>query len=550
MDERDVATWWACQFVDAAYLHGLRHAVISPGSRSTPLALAFHAHRDIRTHVLIDERVAGFFALGISKSTGIAAAVVTTSGTAVANLYPAVLEARASETPLMVLSADRPPLHRGIGASQTLDQIKIFADAPLFFHEVGEPRTDSGDVNRLRVLASQSLRIANTGGPVHLNFAFRKPLEPTAVFSFPFSVFSGESSLKTENRQPTTVVQIPSTDRPILLAGPMHHRRGYGRIIAELALALDAPIFAEPGALDGTPLPESHVFPATDRFLRDIDPDLVIRFGHHPVSKGAEILLSKGIRQIHVFDGKQMQNPESVEFDWIDAPAESLKIEVGSRSESGWMDGLNERRAVFLTHRDDLLATEPAFTDLHVHQAVLSALKGMDVMVSNSYPIRDLDLMWTPALSAGGLKVFTNRGVAGIDGVTSTAAGIVAGTGRPAVLVTGDVAFVHDLNALLTRKELSARLVVVVIDNGGGTIFRMLPLNESTGVYQRYFETPQDVDVAALCTGYKVEYQHVHSASSLVSSLLSLSPSPGISVLHCRTDADASMRLRKAMDKA
>lgn len=549
MDERDLATWWACQFVDAAYLHGLRHAVISPGSRSTPLALAFHAHPDIRTHVLIDERVAGFFALGLSKSTGATAAVVTTSGTAVANLYPAVLEARASETPLMVLSADRPPLHRGIGASQTLDQIKIFADAPLFFHEVGEPRTDTADVNRLRVLAAQSLRIANSGGPVHLNFAFRKPLEPTAVFSYPFSVFGGESSLKTKNRQPTTKYQLPNTQRPILLAGPMHHRKGYGRIIAELALALDAPVFAEPGALDGTPLPESHVFPATDRFLRDIDPDLVIRFGHHPVSKGAEMLLSKGVRQIHVFDGKQMQNPESVELEWIDAPADSLTFAITTTSMAGWMDGLNQRKADFLARRDQLLADEPAFTDLHVHQAVLPALNGMDVMVSNSYPIRDMDLMWTPALSAGGLKVFTNRGAAGIDGVTSTAAGIVAGTGRPAVLVTGDVAFVHDLNALLTRKELSARLAVVVIDNGGGTIFRMLPLNESAEVHQRYFETPQDVDIAALCAGYNVEYHRITSASQLTDSRL-LIPDAGISVLHCRTDADASMRLRKALAKA
>ena len=553
MDERDLATWWACQFVDAVYLHGLRHAVISPGSRSTPLALALHAHPRIRTHVLIDERVAGFFALGLSKSTGSTAAVVTTSGTAVANLYPAVLEARASETPLMVLSADRPPLHRGIGASQTLDQIKIFADAPLFFHEVGEPRIDTADVNRLRVLAAQSLRIANSGGPVHLNFAFRKPLEPGTDFVFPYSVignrYSVKSPLSNTYQLPITNYQLPNTQRPILLAGPMHHRKGYGRIIAELALALDAPVFAEPGALDGTPLPESHVFPATDRFLRDIDPDLVIRFGHHPVSKGAEMLLSKGIRQIHVFDGTQMQNPESVELEWIDAPADSLSFAITTKSVAGWMDGLNHRKADFLARRDQILTDEPALTDLHAHQAVLSALDGRDVMVSNSYPIRDMDLMWTPALSAGGLKVFTNRGAAGIDGVTSTAAGIVAGTGRPAVLVTGDVAFVHDLNGLLARKELSAHLAVVVIDNGGGTIFRMLPLNESAEVHQRYFETPQDVDIASLCAGFKVDYQRIDSRSQLTGFQLPMSDA-GISVIHVRTDADASMRLRKALPKA
>jgi 2-succinyl-5-enolpyruvyl-6-hydroxy-3-cyclohexene-1-carboxylate synthase len=553
MDERNLATWWASQFVDAAYLNGLRHAVISPGSRSTPLALAFHAHPDIRTHVIIDERVAGFFALGIAKSTGAAAAVVTTSGTAVANLYPAVLEARASETPLLVLSADRPPLHRAIGASQTLDQIKIFADAPLFFHEVGEPRTDSGDVSRLRVLATQSLRIANGGGPVHLNFAFRKPLEPGKDFVFPYSVignrYSVKSPLSNSYQIPITKYQLPNTQRPILLAGPMHHRKGYGRLIAELALALDAPIFAEPGALDGTPLPESHVFPATDRFLKNIDPDLVIRFGHHPVSKGAEILLSKGIRQIHVFDGKQMQNPESVDIEWIDAPADTLRFEVTSRSEPGWMDGLNARKIAFMSKRDDILSQEPTFTDLHVHQALQAQLHGMDVMLSNSYPIRDADLMWTPANAAGGLKVFTNRGAAGIDGVTSTAAGIVAGSGRPAVLITGDVAFIHDLNALLTRTELPASLVVVVINNGGGTIFRMLPLDEPTEVHQRYFETPQDVDIAALCAGYKVDFQRFTSASSLADFRFPI-PDSRITVIECVTDPSASMSIRKALASA
>jgi 2-succinyl-5-enolpyruvyl-6-hydroxy-3-cyclohexene-1-carboxylate synthase len=548
MDERNLATWWASQFVDAAYVNGLRHAVISPGSRSTPLALAFHAHPDIRTHVIIDERVAGFYALGIATSSGAAAAVVTTSGTAVANLYPAVLEARASETPLLVISADRPPLHRAIGASQTLDQIKIFANAPLFFHEVGEPRTDAADVNRLRVLATQSLRIANGGGPVHLNFAFRKPLEPSAVFSFPFSVVGGASSLKTENRKQTTI-SLSSTQRPILLAGPMQHRKGYGRLIAELALVLDAPIFAEPGALDGTPLPESHVFPATDRFLRNIDPDLVIRFGHHPVSKGAELLLAKGIRQIHFFDGKQMQNPESVDIEWIDAPAHTLSFEVSSRSEPGWMDGLRERKSRFMAKREELLAIEPSFTDLHVHQALQAQIVGMDVMLSNSYPIRDADLMWTPALSAGGIRVFTNRGAAGIDGVTATAAGIVAGSGRPAVLITGDVAFLHDLNALLTRTELPASLVVVVINNGGGTIFRILPLDEPTEVHQRYFETPQDVDIAALCAGYKVEYRLMNDASSLADVRFPISDSR-ITVIECVTDPSASMRLRKALASA
>jgi 2-succinyl-5-enolpyruvyl-6-hydroxy-3-cyclohexene-1-carboxylate synthase len=545
MDERNLATWWCATFADAAYQNGLRHAVIAPGSRSTPLTLAFAAHPGIKTHVMVDERVAGFYALGIAKSSGIAAAVITTSGTAVANLYPAVMEARASETPLLVLSADRPPMHRGIGASQTLDQIKIFGDAPLFFHEVGEPREDKPDVNRLIVLAKQSMRVVQTGGPVHLNFAFRKPLEPSNVFSYPFSVISEESSPTTENRQLKTI-SIPPTQHPILLAGPNHNRSGYGKLISELALRLNAPIFAEPGAHDGTPFPESHVFPATDYFLRDIQPDLVIRFGHHPVSKGAELLLSTGIRQIHVFDGKQMQNPELVDVEWIDAPAESIQFEVDTPADPSWLATLQEKKSDFLTKRDVILANEPAFSDLHVYHELLPQLGDVDIMVSNSFPIRDLDLMWNPALSAGGMRVFVNRGAAGIDGVTSTACGIVAGSGRPAVLFTGDLAFLHDLNALLTRSELPSRLVVVVVNNGGGTIFRMLPLNESEETHRRYFETPQDVDISALCAGYKVEYQRAESASQLTAHRLQFTDS-GIKVIECITDPAASMNLRKSL---
>lgn len=550
MDERDLATWWACHFVDAAHRAGLRHAVISPGSRSTPLTLAFDRHPDIRTHVVLDERVAAFMALGIARGTRKAAAVLTTSGTAVANLYPAVLEARASETPLLVLSADRPPMHRGIGASQTLDQIKIFADAPLFFHEVGEPRAGEADVRRLRILAAQALRIAAGGGPVHLNFAFRKPLEPTGDFGFPFSVFGGESSLKTENRQPTTVLPLPPSQRPIILAGPMHHRQGYGRLIAELADRLNAPVFAEPAALDGTSLSEAHLMPATGILLKDADPDLIIRFGHHPVSKAAEALLSQSVRQIHLFDGAQMQNPEGADLTWIETPADQLSLTIAEPSEEGWMAGWLERKARFVSRRAQVQANESRFTDLHVHAVVLEALHGTDLMVSNSYPIRDLDLMWEPAIASTGITVHANRGAAGIDGVTSTAAGIVAGTGKPLTLLTGDLAFLHDLNALLLKSALPAALTIVVVNNKGGTIFRMLPLNESSEVHERYFETPQNADIGALCAGFGVAHQRVTSPETLHAALKSDAPTAGIRVIECMTDTDASMALRKTLASA
>jgi 2-succinyl-5-enolpyruvyl-6-hydroxy-3-cyclohexene-1-carboxylate synthase len=550
MDERDLATWWACQFVDAAYGSGLRHAVIAPGSRSTPLTLAFARHPRIQTHVALDERVAAFMTLGLARGTRQAAAVVTTSGTAVANLYPAVLEARASETPLLVLSADRPPMHRGIGASQTLDQIKIFADAPLFFHEVGEPRTGEADVRRLRVLASQALRIAAQGGPVHLNFPFRKPLEPTADFRFPFSVFGGPSSLKTDNRKPTTVIPLPPSRRPILLAGPTHHRSGYGALIADLAVRLDAPIFAEPCAFDGTFLPESHLMPASGSLLTHAEPDLIIRFGHHPVGKGAGTLLSKHIPQVHLFDGQQMQNPEGADLTWIESPANEIDVSIGTPSEDGWMAMWQERKARFMARRGQVLADELRFTDLHTHAEVLKAIGGADLMVSNSFPVRDMDLMWDPALGSSGVTVHANRGVAGIDGVTSTAAGIVAGTGKPVTLVTGDLAFLHDLNALLLNGELAAMLTVVVVNNGGGGIFRMLPLNEAPDIRRRYFETPQQADLAALCAGFGVSHTRVESAADLRQALTLPARSAGIRVIECMTDADASMSIRSALATA
>lgn len=550
MDERDLATWWSCQFVDAAFAAGLRHAVISPGSRSTPLTLAFARHPAIRTHVVLDERVAGFMALGIARGTRQAAAVVTTSGTAVANLYPAVLEARASETPMLVLSADRPPMHRGVGASQTLDQIKIFADAPLFFHEVGEPRADDADVRRLRLLASQALRIAQGGGPAHLNFPFRKPLEPGDVFRFPFSESGGESSLKTENRQPTSVLPLPPSKRPLIMAGPMHHRHGYGPLIAELARALNAPVFAEPAALDGTSLPETHLMPATGTLLKDADPDLIIRFGHHPVSKAAGQLLSHPIPQIHLFDGAQMQDPEAADLTWVDIPANRLSFAVRNPSEPGWMAMWMERKARFMAKRAQALAAETRFTDLHAHAGILAAHPGGDLMVSNSYPVRDLDLMWEPALVASGISVHANRGAAGIDGVTSTAAGIVAGTGNPLTLITGDLAFLHDLNALLLNAALPSTLTIVVVNNGGGTIFRMLPLNEAPEVHTRYFETPQNADIGALCAGFGVPHRRATSPETLHAALRSPFPEAGIRVIECVTDADASMALRQTLASA
>jgi 2-succinyl-5-enolpyruvyl-6-hydroxy-3-cyclohexene-1-carboxylate synthase len=557
--------------------YGVQHIVISPGSRSTPLTLAAAHHPGLSKHILIDERSAAFFAVGMGKSTGIPAVLICTSGTAVANYFPAVIEAARSSTPLIMLTADRPPRDRISGAPQSINQIKIFGDYPLFFQDAPEPDPSDENSDIFRRIAEMVWHISTTGpGPVHVNLPFDKPLEPDITFveSVLYSaglhpettgikkkpsgrqrdnpagsaVYSGNpDDQKPETKSPMDA--ILKSRHPLVILGPSNHTHNFPEeAIIKLAEA-------------GFPVIRCAGAPATgygitgyDSFLRHIrdvpnlKPDLIMRTGLHPASRGLELFFEacSDIEHIH-FSGNDDFNDA---FRTVSRKANLGELAaisglVGAK-DPAWLKLWMDEQTRFLGFRAELLKNTDVLTDGHVFNRLTGLLPDNWLAVlSNSFPVRDYDLFKKPNSNH---KTITNRGASGIDGIISTAAGACIASEQNAVLFIGDIAALHDSNALVLNNQLNRQtLIVVIINNGGGNIFRMLPIASHQQIFKHYFETPQNVKFESIAHAYGVKYKKVTSAEELPDTWNELSAMPGLHIMECVTDADESMGLRKKL---
>jgi len=571
LQDGELTFQWALDFITELANHGLKHIVISPGSRSTPLTLAAAAESRIEKHVVLDERSAGFLALGIAKATGNPAALICTSGTAAANYFPAVIEAKMSGTPLLILTADRPPQLRAIGASQAIDQIKLYGDYPLMFFEVGEPQANQEDFDRLHLLAAQAYFTSkNENGPVHLNFAFRKPLEPSAEYLQ--SAIDSRNSDKESVKPPALAVHkerhnsfqftdiivniISNAARPVIIAGPSATTQSY-RCVVELSEYLSAPVIAESPSQLIPLIEKDHLVFGQDAFLRnreireELKPDLIIRFGDQPIGKGLELYLKHHKDVYHILF--------STNTDWQDATLsvnyripvnpEKIHLEAISLNPSpDWLSKWQQYRNRFAGFRNHLFKDGAKLTDGLIFHTIGQALSdSSNIFLSNSFPVRDLDLFAAPL--RGNHAYFVNRGASGIDGIISNAIGATIASQKPGVLFIGDLAFSHDSNALLSNKFLYGKqtLVIVVINNHGGNIFRMLPVYQHKKYFETYFETYQEVSIPDLARAYHIGYRRVQFLSNLAASFKDLSSQSGIQILECITDADQSMAQREAL---
>lgn len=554
---------WSAALLNSFYKHGVRHAVISPGSRSTPLTLAAAIHPGIQKRVVLDERSAAFIALGIGKSTGIPALLICTSGTAVANYMPAVVEAKESGVPVILLTADRPPKLRNLGSSQTVDQIKIFGDQSVFFHEAGEPVNQADDLKRIEYLAKQAVEFStDPGGAAQINLPFRKPLEPTSeIFQkekvkleerivlkdFKPSVDQSEITLRNEITE-----LISTSEHPLLIAGPSDPQHALSRQIEKLATHLNAPVLAEPGSqLSGI----TNQVVRFDTFIRNpetrenLQPDLIIRFGDQPYSSSLLWALEawNEIPMIHITARRPTQDHAmSVQHKVICQKNDSINLEnIHSKSSENWIDewvSLEEKASKKLLHA---LSIQERLTDGYLFNYVSNQLSdNWNVILSNSLPARDM-------LTFGRSRnhQFVNRGAAGIDGVLSTALGIHFSSDRPTCCLIGDLAFLHDSNALYTLQQVSERpFVAIVINNQGGNIFQMLPIHRKKDraipkeIYQIYFGTPQKTDISYLAKASGINYQKMESISGLHE--INLNTIESSAIIECVTDSKASMDLR------
>ncbi len=570
MDPTNANTALASAFVEELARGGLRQAVVSPGSRSTPLAVALWRGPEIEVSVILDERSAAFFALGAAQATGLPVAMLCTSGTAAANYHPAICEADESAIPLIALTADRPPELRGIGAGQTIDQLKLYGSSVRWFCEAGTHGADDDGLLHYRSVACRALAAARgeqRPGPVHLNLPWREPLAPVPVEG----AVTATDPLALEGRggRPlTAVTPIDMEPSAFLLDEVASHIAGArsGVIVAgrqldpelreplaALARAAGFPILAEPTSqVRCGPHDRSYVVTTYDHLLRNerfresVRPDLVLRFGEMPTSKPLRAWLAKsGADQVVVDPRCGWNEPTGRAAALLRADPTELASGWAARlgeerpAPSRWLEAEAAARAALEAELDSSeTLTEPA-----LHLALGRAHQEGDlVYTASSMPIRDQEAFLP---STGTDATFLcNRGANGIDGLLSAGIGAAHASGRPATIVTGDLGLLHDVGGLAALRDVSTPVRIIVIDNDGGGIFGFLPQAEALPgeEFEALLGTPRGVDVAKAAALFGLPHRRLEALGDLPGALAS-----GTGLIEVQVDRRGNVELHRKL---
>ena len=570
LDYRNTNSLWGSVLVETLVRLGLEYAVISPGSRSTPLTMAFARHSGVESIPVLDERSAAFLALGLARRTQRPVVLLCTSGTAGANYFPAVIEAQEGGVPLLVITADRPPEMRDCSSGQTIDQQKLFGSHVNHYHEFAVPGATLPLLRYLRqtVLYAWDRAQWPSAGPVHLNAPFRDPLPPVedgvaeklrgqldeADF-FAMLPACAESS--------STSVVTPAAGNSdlqgmhgVIGAGPVHPEDGaaYATHVLSISRTLGWPVLAD--AL--TPLrnhaagcPE--IITTYDTFLRStelaakLEPELVLCLGGWPTSKVLREWLGRGDAPTYLLCEDRMNH------DALHGRTQHLRTSVESFAQAlglaspgsnPWLAEWQRWDHLARTELDrGLIRARRVFEGAVARQLPELLPEGTPVFVANSMPVRDLEYFW-PA-NGHGHSIYFNRGANGIDGTLSTALGLAHG-GQPAVLLTGDLALLHDTNGFLHTARLRGSLTIILINNEGGGIFGHLPVAQFAETFDKYFATPQKVDFRQLSSSYGVKHFVVRDLAHLAGLLRRL-PAQGVRLLEVRTDRRHDAGFRKTL---
>ncbi|MGF1590522.1 MAG: 2-succinyl-5-enolpyruvyl-6-hydroxy-3-cyclohexene-1-carboxylic-acid synthase [Pleurocapsa sp.] len=560
IDLRNVNMLWASVLIETWYRCGLAMAVICPGSRSTPLTLAFANHPGIITIPILDERSAAFFALGRAKKTGLPIALVCTSGTAGANFYPAVIEAKESGVPLIILTADRPPELRNCRAGQTIDQVKLYGNLPNWQCELALPEATPAMLRYLRqtIIQAWQQSLLPIPGVVHLNVPLREPLAPNGqslAIKSQFLMDDFFSMIPSLPSMPTNYADaafLPWNSwqgkSGIIIAGLSQPQdpQAYCQAIALLSQLLSFPVLAEAlSPLRNYARLNPYLISTYDSILRQptahkLIPEVVIQIGELPTSKQLRTWLDKLVIERWLIDekvenldplhGKTIQIHSSIE-QVAQNITQNIKIEAENSPKSSYCQQWCQLEAATRTSLDIALET---LHDLHEGKAAWlvshSLPSGTPIFIANSMSVRNAEYFWQP--NNNQIVSYFNRGANGIDGTLSTALGIAYQDAG--VLLTGDLALLHDTNGFLIRQKFQGHLTIIVINNNGGGIFEMLPIADFPS-FEEYFATPQSVDLAQLCAAYDVEHQKIKSWQQLGSLIKNL-PKSGIRVLELTCD--------------
>lgn len=586
---------WARAIFQTLVEYGVEEVEIAPGSRSGPLVLASRSIPSLNTRVHLDERSAAFFAVGYGRTHLGPTAVVTTSGTAVANLLPAVVEADMSDVPLVLITADRPPRMRGADANQTINQPGIFGERVRFEADLPVPSLSylegSGSHSIVEIVRRAALQaVGPPSGPVHLNVPFDKPLQPESPDGLDLKGPGGEERLdlasakvevvegevvpggpwrrRTETRrrgrdlEVMLAHQLALSRRPLLVAGPATDPGLDGPAAVRFARSFGIPLLADPlsgarFAADGGDDRPTPVLGAYDHYLRVPEvitrfrPDLIIRTGRSPTSTALESALGSWNRstQIVVDDGGHRKDYQGLASHYLHASAGAvLEQLVEKRNEEEeptplpyrpWTRSWTELEATaWAAIEEDL--PHPGNEGDYAAALIRALPTGATLFVSSSMPIRDVDAYGQPA--PRDIRVLGNRGASGIDGVVSTALGCAAGGAGPLAVLIGDIAFYHDMNGLLAARDPRLHVVFVVIDNDGGGIFHMLPIRDFEPVFTPYFATPHGLDFQHAARLYGLPFTDAATPGGLERAVEAAAARPGTEIVRVRTDREANRR--------
>lgn len=543
---------WAHGLLDGLSAAGVRQVVLSPGARSTPLALAALRHPQLAVRVVLDERSAAFLALGLARGSGDPVAVIATSGSAIANWHPAVIEADRSRVPLILLSADRPPELQDCGANQTIDQIKLFGTAVRAFHPLPPAEPETAWLRSLsRRLVGEAL--GPLPGPVHVNVPFREPLTPAGADLPPAAAASAAPLVGTGCARPRakddTIAALARliSGRPGLIVCGSEDLSDAAPAITALAWAVGAPILADPLSGLRTETAVTTVVSHYDALLRHPQaprPDWILRLGGEPVSKflGRFLARHAEVPQVVISGHPRWSDPHHSARDTVIADPGPLCAALADRvslTDPGW-----------LAHWQvmDQLATPPLDRLPEEGRLVRALAQDLPcdstIIAGNSLSVRQCD--WFMGLARPGTRVMGNRGASGIDGMVSTALGIAA-TRRNTVAVLGDLTFLHDLNGLHAAPGIDG--VLVVVNNGGGGIFDHLP-QSGLAEFTTGWLTPHPVDIGRAAALFGLRHARTHDGETAAALVLEALARPGLDVIELTVDRAASLAAHRAWFQA
>ncbi|MFC3884715.1 2-succinyl-5-enolpyruvyl-6-hydroxy-3-cyclohexene-1-carboxylic-acid synthase [Bacillus songklensis] len=573
MTSTEALTSYVAAFVDELANVKVKDVVISPGSRSTPLAILMAEHPDIHVHLNIDERSAGFFALGIAKAKKRPVALVCTSGTAAANYYPAIVEAYQSRVPLVVITADRPHELRDVGAPQAINQIHLYGQYAKWFVELAVPENTADMIRYIRTAAARAVGTSMTApaGPVHLNFPLREPLVPNLSQEGLWSTGRRSKSKHTEVRSGEFVcssavleevaMRVQRYERGIIVCGD-HDDEEFASTVVKLAEKLNYPILADPlSQLRSGKHSKERVVTAYDTFLKNeqlvpgLKPDIVIRFGAMPVSKPLLLFLKQHEpkEMIVVDGGGGWREPTLSATDMIHCEEKHFCRELcrltgeSIRSSTDWLNKwmlVNEKTTEWLQK----LMDEEVISEGKVVTELASLLPDPSTLfVGNSMPIRDVDTFFYA--NDKSIRILANRGANGIDGVVSSALG-VSTNDAPTVLLIGDLSFYHDLNGLLAAKMNKLNLTVILVNNDGGGIFSFLPQSKEEKHFESLFGTPIGIEFEKVVEMYSGRFQRVETWKEFRQAVRDSFAQKGLKVIEVKTSRGENVILHRELWKS